>query len=56
MSFEEVAVYFSEEEWCFLDPDQRALHTEVMEENLEMVASLGKAPFFLCQIKLIYKW
>ncbi|XP_042311532.1 zinc finger protein with KRAB and SCAN domains 5-like isoform X2 [Sceloporus undulatus] len=41
VSFEEVAVYFSEEEWCFMDPNQRALHTEVMEENLEMVASLG---------------
>ncbi|XP_042309765.1 gastrula zinc finger protein XlCGF7.1-like [Sceloporus undulatus] len=41
VAFEEVAVCFSEEEWGFLDPYQRALHREVMEENLEMVASLG---------------
>uniref|UniRef100_A0A8C5WVL4 KRAB domain-containing protein n=1 Tax=Laticauda laticaudata TaxID=8630 RepID=A0A8C5WVL4_LATLA len=33
VSFEEVAVYFSEEEWSQLDPDQKALHSEVMLEN-----------------------
>ncbi|XP_042311500.1 zinc finger protein 773-like [Sceloporus undulatus] len=41
VTFEEVAVHFSEEELSFLDPDQMALHREVMEENLETVASLG---------------
>ncbi|KAK9405321.1 zinc finger protein [Crotalus adamanteus] len=39
-SFEEVAVYFSEEEWSQLDPDQKALHWEVMLENHRNVASL----------------
>ncbi|XP_053144640.1 zinc finger protein 883-like isoform X2 [Hemicordylus capensis] len=33
VAFEEATVCFSEEEWALLDPDQRALHREVMEEN-----------------------
>ncbi|XP_063152089.1 zinc finger protein 506-like [Candoia aspera] len=41
VSFEEVAVYFSEEEWSRLDPDQKALHREVMLENSRNVAFLG---------------
>ncbi|XP_070591824.1 zinc finger protein 14-like [Erythrolamprus reginae] len=42
VSFEEVAVSFSEEEWSLLDPDQKALHSEVMLENYRNVVSLGK--------------
>ncbi|XP_063152057.1 putative zinc finger protein 66 isoform X8 [Candoia aspera] len=41
VSFEEVAVCFSEEEWSRLDPCQKALHQEVMLENCRNVASLG---------------
>ncbi|KAK9405316.1 zinc finger protein [Crotalus adamanteus] len=41
VSFKEVAVYFSEEEWSQLDADQKALHWEVMLENHTNVASLG---------------
>ncbi|KAM6469638.1 zinc finger protein with KRAB and SCAN domains 7-like [Liasis olivaceus] len=41
VSFEEVAVYFSEEERSQLDPHQEALHWEVMLENYTNVASLG---------------
>ncbi|XP_070599925.1 zinc finger protein 253-like [Erythrolamprus reginae] len=42
VSFEEVAVSFSEEEWSQLDPDQKVLHSEVMLESYRNVVSLGE--------------
>uniref|UniRef100_A0A803STQ5 KRAB domain-containing protein n=1 Tax=Anolis carolinensis TaxID=28377 RepID=A0A803STQ5_ANOCA len=42
-TFEDVAVHFSLEEWVLLNPDQKVLHVQIMEEIHGIVDSLGKA-------------
>lgn len=42
MTLEDVAVYFSQEEWELLDEAQKLLYLDVMLENLTLITSLGK--------------
>lgn len=43
MTFEDIVVDFTQEEWGQLEPDQRTLYRDVMLETFRLLVSVGKA-------------
>ncbi|KAB0384199.1 hypothetical protein FD755_006116 [Muntiacus reevesi] len=53
ITFEDVAVYFSWEEWALLNETQKLLYCNVMLENFALMASLAYVSSFLPMLEIV---
>uniref|UniRef100_G1KX82 Uncharacterized protein n=1 Tax=Anolis carolinensis TaxID=28377 RepID=G1KX82_ANOCA len=56
VTLEDVFVDFSEEQWALLDPNQKALHQQIMGENLGIASSLEETPFKHLEDGMNFNW